>query len=195
MSEEQKLHMQNSVKATVCLFGNISNTVLLSTIISISNFFLDSKGATLVNAHTLYKNGKSYLVFDNQLGLHPNHFSAGYSILNKGGIVQAFSGITHNNFNQARKRGDIVEKRDNQYLITETLPIQTRVVPKPTSIIIVERGKITAKTDEEKKQLLNQHLSNYLKGTAPLISFSKYIDLFHELRKDIPINVTSEINI
>jgi len=158
MSEEQKLHMQNSVKATVCLFGNISNTVLLSTIISISNFFLESKGATLVNAHTLYKNGKSYLVFDNQLGLHPNHFSAGYSILNKGGIVQAFSGITHNNFNQARKRGDIVEKRDNQYLITETLPIQTRVVPKPTSIIIVERGKITAKTDEEKKTTIKSTL-------------------------------------
>jgi len=148
-----------------------------------------------VNAHTLFKNGKSYLVFDNQLGLHPNLFSSGFSVLSQNGVAQAFTGVTHTNFNQARNRGDIVEKRDNQHLITTPHRNSTQLAPKPSSILIVDKGKTSAKSDEEKKQQLTQLVSSYLKGTAPLLPFPKYTDLVHELRKDIPITISSEINL
>jgi len=197
LSDTAKQKLQNEVKVNSALCGNPSLTLLLSTIISAANIILSRNGSgSLINAHTLFKNGKSHLIFDNQLGLHPNIYSSSYSILSKDGISQAFGAITHNNLNHSRNRGDIVEKREKETSITSPLPIPSLTVPKPSSIIIVDKGKSsTTKTDEEKKQLLTQVITTYLRGTAPLISFSKYIEQFHELRKDIPINVSSEINL
>jgi len=112
--------------------------------------------------------------------------------LNKNGVFKAFNSITHSDFKQSRKRGDIVEQKDKQYIITEPNPNPFTYVPKPSSIIIVDKGKSLTK-EEEKNQLLLQIFSNYLKGTSPIISFSKYIELFNELKKDIPVSVVKSV--
>jgi len=153
------------------------------------------KGAITLNASTLAKNNKSVLVFDSERTLYKNTVSYGYSILNKDGLARALNSITHSDINAPRKRGDIVEERGNQSLITQSLT-SNNFVPKPTAIIIVQNDKggntsLKKSSEEEAKQIINQNLNTFLNSCAPLISSNKYIELFNDLRKDIPVYVVS----
>jgi len=192
ISEEDLNSIKSMTKVNSVLCGIGSFNVLQRALLSAANHLLLKNEKVVVNASSVVSNNKSILIFDDMLNCNYNDLiSSGYTIISKTGIERAFNGITHSNESLKRNRGDIVEKRGEGHLITQTLPPRVLIGPKPSSILFVQRdgkapGDVKKLKSEEALDLLSKSTKNYLFRGAPLIIHKTYTDLFNEILKDIP---------
>jgi len=152
----------------VFITGKLSLSQLREAILTATDYVHLRDGSLPLDASVIqHKSGKNALVFDPSQSLTQGRiqtglFSSGNSVWKEDYLYRSFNGITHSNLNIPRRYGDIVERLNNQTLITQPSQIKELYTKAPDALLFFLQDK---------------------KGKSPVISKGKADDalkLWHE---------------